>query len=264
MIGPRRPSGAFYKKRPAVRKPRIAKSTSKAVTKAVKSALRREAETKLCSLRIDQSFNSQIGTSAECYPMMPTIAQGTDDNNRIGDKIRGRYLYIKGHLQYNASYINAVASNYVPPSTCRLMVLSQKNIKSNFQIGTLADTDNLLKDNVGTGTGRAYVGAMTDNLAPINKDLFKVHMDKKIKMDAIVQHSDTTGSMAFVGLKAYYFSCRIKLPATLYYDTTNAGNPNNFAPFFCMGSVLEDGTSPWQASSPYRVTILSSAYFEDS
>lgn len=248
------------------RKPKygVRKGTAKAIRNVVKSVIRKEAETKFVSVRQDQSFNSAVSGASECYAVMPAITQGTDDYQRIGDKVRGRYLYIKGHLQYNASYLNtALATNYVPPSTVRLMVLSQKNIKSSGQLSSV-DVSHLLKDNVATGAGRAYVGAMTDNLAPINKDLFRVHMDKKIKMDALSIMSDNTGTAAWTGMKAYYFSCRIKLPATLYFDDGNGNNPNNFAPFFCLGSVLEDGTTPWSVGTPYRITFLSTAYFEDA
>lgn len=248
-------------------KPRLSKPAAAAVKRIAKSVVSRASETKFVSLRQDQSFNSSISSAGECYPVMPQITQGTDDYQRIGDKVSGRTLYIKGHIQYNAAYMNTPgANNYTPPSTVRILILSQKNIKSNLQIPSApgVDVSNLLKDNVAVGTGRAYVGAMTDNLAPINKDLFKVHFDKKVKMNAVYQSSDGTGTGGWIGMKAYYFSCRIKLPKTLYFDDTNGNNPNNFAPFFCLGSVLEDGSSPYSVQTPYRVTFLSTAYFDDA
>ena len=153
------------------RKPKyIARGGTKAIRRVVKSVLAREAETKYVSLTNDQSFNSTISGPSEAYPLMPQIGQGTDDFQRIGDKVRGKYLYVKGHLMWNASFINAVGvNNYVPPSTCRILILSQKNVKSNLQISTDVDTPHLLKDNVGTGVARAYVGVMRDNLAPITR-----------------------------------------------------------------------------------------------
>jgi len=246
-------------------KPRLSKPTATAVRKIAKAVVRKEAETKYVSLTQDLSFNSTISSASECYRLMPDIPQGTDDFQRIGDKVSGRYLYVKGHVQYNAAFINTPrVDNYVPPSTIRLLILSQKNVKANAQISTLADTSQLLKDNVATGVARAYVGAMTDNLAPINKDLFKVHLDRKIKMKAIYQTSDNTGTGGWVGLPTYYFSVRIKMPKTLYFDATNGNSPNNFAPFLCMGSVLEDGSSPFSIQTPYRLTFLSTAYYDDA
>lgn len=242
---------------------KLSKTANTAVAKAVKSVLRRQTETKFSSVTQDLSFNSTITSASECYALMPRITGGTNDNQRIGDKITGRYLYIKGHLQYNASFINATGNNYVPPSTCRILILTQKQVKANSQMGTI-DTAHLLKDNVGTGVARAYVGTMTDNLAPINKDLFKVYMDKKVRLRAIHQLSDGTGTGMMNGLPTIYWSCRIKLPKTLTFDDSNGDFVNNFCPFICMGSVLEDGTSPWSASTPYRLTFLSTAYYEDA
>lgn len=256
-------AGATTRRRTA--KPRLSKPAVKAVKKIARAVVRKEAETKFVSVRQDLSFNSSISSAGECYAIMPAIPQGTDDYQRIGDKVRGRTLYLKGHIQYNASFIDTTGiNNYVPPSTVRVLVLSQKNIKTNSQIATTADVAHLLKDNVATGVGRSYTGGMTDNLAPINKDIFKVHMDKKIKMKVVYQNSDGTGSSGWVGLPTVYFTCRIKLPATLYFDDTNGDNPNNFAPFFCLGSVLDDGSSPFAVQQPYRVTWLSTAYFDDN
>jgi len=271
LIGPRRPSGRFYKKRPTVMKPRGAKSrlskpVATAVKKIAKAVVARASETKFVSLRQDLSFNSSISAASECYALMPSISQGTDDYERIGDRISGRTLYIKGHINYNSSFLDTPGvNNYVPPSTVRVLILSQKNLKSNVQLGTPGvDVAHLLKDNVATGTGRSYTGGMTDNLAPINKDLFRIHLDKKVKMNMIYQNSSGSGTGNVIGQRTAYFTCRIKMPKTLYYDDTNGDVPNNFAPFFCMGGVNDDGSSPYATQTPYRVTFLSTAYFDDA
>lgn len=243
----------------------MAKPTVSAVKHIAKSVVRREIQTKFVSVRSDLSFNSTISASSECYPIMPPITPGDADYQREGDKVRGKYLYLKGHIQYNSSFIDTPGvNNYVPPSTVRVLVLSQRNLRTNSQISSGVDVAHLLKDNVGTTGARSYTGGMTDNLAPINTDLFKVHLDKKIKMKVVYQNSDGSGTGNIVGLPTMYFKCRIKLPATLYFDAGNGDNPNNFAPFFCLGSVLDDGSSPFTVQTPYRVTWLSTAYYEDA
>lgn len=250
----------------ARRKVRLRKNLAKSVRAIAKSVIRKEAETKFVSLRQDLSFNSSISSASECYALMPPISQGSDDYQRIGDRVSGRTLYIKGHINYNSNFLDTPGvNNYVPPSTVRILILSQKNIKSNLQLTTPGvDVAHLLKDNVATGTGRSYTGGMTDNLAPINKDLFKVHLDKKVKMNCVYQNSDGTGTGGWVGQKTAYFTCRIKLPAKLFYDDTNGDVPNNFAPFFCLGGVNDDGSSPYAVQQPYRVTFLSTAYYDDA
>jgi len=83
------------------RKPRVSRPTAQAVRAIAKSVIRKEAEDKFVSVAQDQSFNSTITSPAECYPVMPAISIGTGDFQRIGDKVRGKYLYVKGHIQYN-------------------------------------------------------------------------------------------------------------------------------------------------------------------
>lgn len=239
----------------------------RAIAKAV---VKRESEDKFVSTAQNLQFNSTIGSAAECYAMVPQITQGTDDYQRIGDKVRGKYLYIKGMVQYDESYLNTVGVNtYIPPVTCRALILSQKNIKVGSEVSTRVDVAHLLKDNVGTGTARSYAGTTWDNVAPINKDLFRVHMDKKIKLNWVQHYSYTGGGNSTEAVGAgtdhtKYFSCRVKVPATLTFDNGNGSWPNNFAPFFCFGSVCDDGSSPYTVGTPFRVRILSTLYFEDA
>ena len=159
-------------------------------------------EVKMVSTSGSASFNSGISSASECYSLMPQITQGLDDYQRIGDRVQGRYLYIKGYVQWDQSYISTTlvgGTSWAPPSTCRVMILSQNNITTGSDISTRADPAHLLKDNVGTGTARAYSGTIVDNLAPINRDLFKVHMDKKVKLNFVGQ-TDAAGAGNATGL----------------------------------------------------------------
>lgn len=271
LIGPRRPSGAFYKKRPTVKNPRVkgvSKTAAAAVRKIAKAVVKRETEDKYVSTQGAVLFNSSITSSSECYPMIPQITEGTGDFQRIGDKVRGKYLYIKGYLQYNLNYLEFSTGNqYLPPVTARVMILSQKNVKVGNDVSTRIDVAHLLKDNVGTGTARPYNGGLLDNLAPINKDLFKVHMDKKIKLNWVQRGDQTnTGDTGFgIGNdRTKYFRCRIKLPASMTFDDGNLDWPNNCAPFLCFGAVNDDGTTKYTVGTPFRLGWISTAYFEDA
>lgn len=246
--------------------------SAKAVRQIAKSVVSKAAEDKFVSVSTMTSHNSTISSAAECYPMVPQITQGNGDFQRIGDKVRGKYLYIKGMVQYNTAYLDLLSTGqttFVPPATLRVLILSQKNIKVGSEVSTAADVAHLLKDNVGTGTARAYTSGVFDNVAPINKDLFRVHMDKKIKLN----FRDTNyfaggGNAVQAGMvgndRTKYFSCRIKCPATLTFDDGNGNWPNTFAPFLCMGGVNDDGSAPYTVGTPYRLTALSTLYFEDS
>lgn len=242
--------------------------STKAVRAIAKSVVRKEAEDKFVSSQGSVLFNSTISSASECYTVVPQVTLGTGDYQRIGDKIRGKYLYVKGYVQLDNDYINNLSGfQWIPPFTGRVMILSQKNIKVGTDVNTRADVAHLLKDNVGTGTARAYTSTVLDNLAPINKDLFKVHMDRKFKFSWVskIQNNLGTDNSHAVGQeRTKYFTCRIKLPSTMTFDDGNGDWPNNFAPFLCFGAVNDDGTSPYTVGTPYRVGWLSTMYYEDA
>lgn len=202
-----------------------------------------------------------ISGSSECYPLLPSVAEGTDGHNRIGDKIRPKYLIVKGKVMYDTS----VNGTYLPPSTVRVLILAQRNIKLSSDVSSRADTDHLLKDNIATDTGRAYTASAFDNLAPINKDLFTVYMDRKIKFRAQIekQLGDNNTVLGYATQKTYTFVKKIRCPANLYFDDGNANVPNNFAPFICMGGVPDDASTPFSLSTPYRMVVQSELYFTD-
>lgn len=226
----------------------------------VKQLIRKDLENK-CAGRnvVDAKFNGVISSSSECYTLVPTIPEGTDGHQRIGDKIKPRSFIVRGCVQLDNDY---VAENIVPPVTLRLLMLSQKSVKVGSQTSSSTDIAHLLKDNVGTDVARAYAGGAFDNFAPINKDLFKVHYDKLVRFN---WDNRLTPASAAAGTNlTKHFSVKITLPATLTFDDGNGDWPNNFAPFFCMGAVCDDGQTPFTASTPFRVRVQSVLYYEDA
>lgn len=267
LIGPRRQGGAFYKKRPLTVKPRVklTKGAGVAVTKAVKKVLHREEEVKHVGQNVvDAAFNYTISASSECYRLLPDVSVGTDGHQRIGDKIRPKYLIVKGHLQWDTLQ----DQNVKPPATVRIMILTQKNLKLSSDVASRVDVSHLLKDNIGTDVARPYTSTMFDNLAPINKDLFNVLMDRKIKLRAmqyfagvppITIPNNYTGTQ-----RTITFYKKIKCPASLFFDDGNGNVPNNFAPFICMGAVSDDNSGGFTLGAPLRLTVQSELYFTDS
>lgn len=238
---------------------------TKQLRKVLKSVVNRSMETKYVSAKYDTTHNSGIG-SADPFALCPAVTQGTDDYQRVGDRIKGKYLYIKGKVQWDMNYILSNGSTNLPPVTIRALILSQRNVRSNAAIPGDVITAALLKDNVGTGAARSYTGGPWDNLAPINKDLFTVHMDKKIKLNWFHPTDVTTGSAVATSGTDHtkYFYCRIPVKKNLYFDSTLGNVPDNFAPFFVLGAVNDDGEAPYTTGTPFHVSMLSTLYFTDA
>lgn len=242
--------------------------TQAAVTTIVKKAIHKEIENKRVGLHVvDDTFNSAIGGDA--YSLLPPIqpvssaASGASTGNlRQGDRVRPRYLVVRGTVQWDVDY----ATNfYCNPATARLMILTQKNIKVGNAAGMAAvDLGHLLKDNIGTDVAHSYTGDAYDNLAPINTELFKVHMDKKVKLLPYYAGNAASAGMASGTNRTYSFVKKIKCPATLTFDDGNGVFANNFAPFFVFGAVFDDGTAPTTVRTPWRVVVSSILDYEDA
>lgn len=218
---------------------------------------------------IDSMFNSQISTAAECYPVMPPVTQGDGDHQRVGDKIKGRYLYVKGYVTYDQTTVaggQSGAPNH--PIVARLLILSQKNIRSNNLIPNVK-VGNLLDDRIGTDATRPFDGLNSyDCTAPINKDLFVVHYDRKIRLYPQGLAGAGSGSEVWTqGQKAVFFKAKIKTPNTLTYDDSampTPGTATNFAPFMCVGWAYADGEAPPEPTvTPVHVQCQSTVYFTD-
>lgn len=250
------------RRRAPARRPRMARTTNtKAIRTIVKKEIGKRVENKWVGAQYNYAFNSRISGASECYPLMPAIARGPDSNMRIGQRVSGKYLYVKGFVQWDTNSIDQ--QGFFPPATARLMILSQKNLKVSTDIPTRVDVAHLLKDNVGTGAARPYLGGIFDNLAPINKDLFVVHLDKKIRFKSI--RLDTQNVDEYAGTQpTHYFRCRIKLPSQMTFDDGNLDYPNDFAPFVCFGAVYDDNQAAANVTTPWRMAVQSVAYYEDA
>lgn len=126
----------------------------KALTKTqkvqVKRMIGKQIETKFVTrlLENNTTHNSQI-SAPDMLPIVPTVNQGTDDYQRVGDTIRPTRLNIRGLISMDRTN---VSSNQV--LLVRVLVLEPRNAKTYAvsvpQYATYANS--LLKMNLDTGT----------------------------------------------------------------------------------------------------------------
>lgn len=219
-----------------VRVKSLAPTTQAAVTQVVKRQIARNQENKTIgnNVELDVTHNSSI-SAADCQPLVPTISLGTQSYNRIGDRIKPKSLVVKGVVSLTPD--SAIQKDiYV-----RILILAQKNVKTGAEVLAGAiDATHLLKPNSPAIPNQSYTGDTPRINYPLNTDLFRVYMDKTIKLT----FSASTG-VESMHRQSQRWSYRFKsLPANLTFDDGNLDWPNNFAPFLAVGYAFSDGTAP--------------------
>lgn len=247
--------GIAPRRSPRKRVARLAPSVRRAVTKIAKG----KSETKHASKTLENltGHNSAIG-SGDAVTLLPSVAQGTDDFNRIGDRISPVALYIKGRLglTYNSQQNNR-------PISVRVMVVSQRTVRDASFLS--AWTPNLLLSANDPDSGlldTAYDGTARNAMYPVNKNMFTVHYKRDFTM------YPSQGTDAGVGIESenktlLKWGAKIKLPKTLVYYNSSTDVPQNACPFLLIGYCYADGTSPDVTTLRLTSTTVSTLYFKD-
>lgn len=247
-------AGAGAPKKRAVRRAvaRMKPVTKTAIRAIAKQVVRKDVENKFVGGIVENSYqhNGQIST-ADMYPLLPPVAQGTAYNQRIGHKIKPKYLEYRVRVALNES------ADLTTPYHIDLWCLTSKRVKSYNVPGGLGggaiDISQLLDG--GAGTNVSFDATTMNALLPINKEEFNVlaHRSFKLTTSTAEDHRGTS----FKEMRI-----RLKCPASLIYDTTNYAE--NFAPFTVLGWSRDDGIQPSVLSTHVTVTSWSILYYEDA
>jgi len=237
------------------------RDSQKAQTLAlVKRMISKDTENKSVGFVVEDAVlhNSAI-SSADCQPVIGQIPQGTDQFNRIGDRIKPQNLVVRGTLALNGSSITGGYTQV--PLRVRVMILAQKDIKVGAQVLTgSVDTAHLLEPNIAVANETDYSGATINALYPVNKDLFRVYYDKTVTLCG-----PEPGSVEAVNRFTASWSYRFKqLPAALTFDNGNGDWVNNFSPFVAIGYSFPDGSSPDSLTRRLVSTCFARLEYEDA
>jgi len=246
-------------------------SISPAVKQYVKTTMRKEEETKKCSdIMGITSFNSGISSSGDFIDILPTILQGTAENNRIGSAIRPIKLVIRGYVSY---VTNSFASGIVDARMLgvRLFCFSDKTqpcYTTNLSAGS---NYNILDQG---GSSAAFTGTITNYLTPHNSDQFKFYADKSWVMLKPFGTTNNTTPSPTNAIPAWNstvfrpFTITIKssqMPATLKYDQAiSVGAPVNFAPFLALGYTDLQNSLPDVVTQQIEMSYVATLYYKDS
>lgn len=260
--------------RGSVVKKAIRKVADKSFRKKVLSVIHKESEDKCAYGSTGNSlvmFNSGVSSSSgDVMQLVPSIAVGTADNQRIGDEIRAKSLHIKGALVMSVdAQLNVTTSKRI---AVRIMVVQPKryNCLSDIQTNYALWTAGLLKKG---GTQSSFTGLLSDLWAPINTDEITKYYDKVVYMTQpyLGTNSGTTSvnTVTPVDLIKTTKFFNIKLPCRnrkLRYDpqSDNDLQPTTYNPVMLIGYTHLDGSSADIIGTQVGLTYDAMMYYEDA
>lgn len=242
------------------------------VTPAVKSyvsrVLSRSEETKFSTTQYGLTlFNGGINSSADIIAILPTIAVGTGQNDRIGNKIRPVRMEITGYVCYYTAAIGSYSDAKMLGA--RLFCYQDKTVRSYANSSIL--NYNLL--NLG-GTSSNFNGSALNYIAPHNNEQFTFFCDKKMvvmKPYGLSNNTTPSATNALTSMDRTMFHpfklvfTKKQLPAVLQYDQgDNLSYPTNFAPFISLGYADLMNTSPDTVNTQLAMEFSCTLYYKDS
>jgi len=210
------------------------------------------------------NFSSGITSTNELYALIPRISVGSDDHQRIGNRIEPVSLYNTTTVYIPYSEARTAMSVFVD-----VYYLTSKQVKTQINNNEVP-TGFLL--NAGDGTNVPYDGTAQTADLPINKAAFSLikHKRVKLQLSAGDPNSVLVGAYANppVSSTCYYearWKLKIPLPSKLTFMNENVNYPSNHFPFMCLGFHAIDANGDTAPITP-RVFCRSQSqmYYKDA
>lgn len=224
--------------------------------KLIRKIIDKDVENKEVGWVVEATSHNSAITAADCKPIVQNIAEGTDAQSRLGDKIKPKYLEVSGTVALDPQY-----QPDTKPMMVRIIIASQKDIKvaSSVSAGNV-DTTHLLEPAFAGAPQVPFNGNAANLSYPINNNKFKVYMDKTYTLCPTAAASGFPLTNAQFKFKKVFKS----LPASLGFDQGNGDYANNFAPFLAIGYAYPDGTAADVATTRVKTYVFSKLKFEDA
>lgn len=208
-----------------------------------------------------------IGSVGSVIPLIREIQNGDDSYQRLGDKIRPKYLIVRGFIAID-KLVNVETAVRV-----RLMVVSNKSDKNaNPAVAAALPLGALLNDNLAASApalAHGFTGTPADDCSSINSAQFIAHSDKHYDLVLAGKNMGPptlgTGAMAVYR----YFKIKVKCPASLTFTDPNGDYPTNFAPTLLMGYSYPESwgfpvADPDPLAGQVRIYARSTLYYDDA
>lgn len=223
------------------------------LARAIGRVLDRRVETKQVTYTGDQYFNSAISSTSEMYNVINTVASGYNESQRIGSKIRLKYLTMKGML----SYETAIGTSNNFPIYATIFIFSDKIQKSS---NLSPNSANLLFNN---NQGTQWDGTQTTALLNFNTEEFRLikRVTVKLSMNWAPGNSSTGMVDPTRPLQRYV---KFKIPVMnkiLEYESPSANLPSNTNIRFAIGFTQYTNTT--QTAAPLRFQYVTNMWYKD-
>jgi len=235
---------------------RVKKNMGASVRAAIKDIAASNVETKefydTSTAYTQLYFNSGMTAAGDSYFLLNGILPGTEDYQRIGDKINLLSCTVAGNITIYAPF-----SAQSPKAIgVRMYILNYKRNPSSTSPLTAADLLNF------NGGAVAFTGAPINLNMDINTDSWTVLAKKTIWLkDAINVISGSATSQD--GTFQRPFKMKFGKHIVKYTNGTNL--PATFNPFFCMGYIYSDNSGTIDTvSQQLSATWMTKIYFKDA
>lgn len=262
------------KKRPARRGGRKPSAKpSKSFAKKVNAIIHKNVESKEVSFNlVNTDFNGPVNNVADVIRVIPTITQGTDGGNRIGDQVLGQRLSIRGHMMINiVPNTTGVTIPSAIPSNCRMMIRAFCcSVKKFSNYDDVSATTTWMSKFLKNGnTLQGLDGTVRSMYLPVNTDVITVHKEikKYVTIPAIFAQTATAAgfSNTAVGFESSckFFNFSMPIKKLLKYDDTSF-SPQNDGRFFVISYAKLDDTAPDILVARITANFVSTLRFEDA
>lgn len=208
------------------------RKTKKNIQQIVKQVVAKNIETKLND--VEQTGKAIYGviSNAEVYSLLPSIAHGTGEGNRIGNKIKCTHLSLRLSLYcYNQS-------STTPPAYFDIYIFKCKNKQVGGGQPTSGDMSMFLEDG---NSSKQYVGTALDGMRYLNEEMFTIIKKKRVVL--YNPYSAALSQTASINPHRYYkFNLTNAVKNTwMFNDSNNTIENDNL--YIAIGATLTSGAT---------------------
>lgn len=235
---------------------------AKSFAARVKAVIAKDVETKVAVFNSNvTAFNQQINATGDCMRLMPAIANGTAENQKLGNVIKLQSLNIRGVLTFQLGQTTADNTRI----GVRLMVLRPKRY-GDWNAGATDFATNYTRLLEGTNTG--FQGTLAQFNTPVNHDYFSVVMDKRFYMSQSVTPGGATPGQPQVSETTKFVNFSVpytKNKKVIYDQDYSLDEPINFPYFMVVGYTKLSGAAADAVGTTYLTfQYNATAKYEDA